>query len=306
MVADDNTQLMDRIRPFQIEDLGLRGRLVRLGPAVTGVLQGHDYPEPVARLMAETLALMAVLASALKYNGVFSLQAHGDGPISMVVADMTSDGAVRGYARYDAERVAALGDVSQAPVPKLLGAGRLAFIVDQGDDTERYQGIIELEGATLTDCAHAYFRQSEQLETAISLAADVSTPGAEGAAALMIQRLPGEGSPGGNVDDAEEGWRKAVILMSSVTRVEMLAGDLAIRDVLFRLFHEDGVRLYDPKPVCFQCRCSQPRVESTLKSFPKDEVQSLKDDEGQVSVTCEFCKTVYRFDDEQLEKLYAG
>src|SRR5260221_8195049 len=193
----------DVIQPFQIDGPGLRGRLIRLGASVDAVLGRHDYPEPVARLLGETLALAAALSGALKYDGVFSLQTKGDGPIRMMVVDVTSEGAMRGYAAFDAERLAAAtaavgGAPLAAPVPRLLGQGHLAFTVDQGPDTERYQGIVELVGGTMADCAHHYFRQSEQLQAGIRLASGRAA-GPDGslcwrAGALMLQRLPGPGS----------------------------------------------------------------------------------------------------------------
>ena len=194
---------------FEIEGLDVRGRLVRLGPALEGVLSGHDYPEPIAELLGETVTLGVVLASALKYDGVFSLQTQSDGPVNTVIADVTSDGALRGYARFDGVGVNEAAKKDGAPVPRFLGSGHMAFTVDQGEFTDRYQGITELDGATLSDCAHHYFRNSEQLETAIFLAADVGND-ARGfsSGALMVQRLPStDGALVGA--DAEDGWRRA-------------------------------------------------------------------------------------------------
>lgn len=292
--------LGDVIQPFQIDGLGLRGRLVRLGPAAVGALQNHGYPDAVARLMGEAMALTAVLASSLKYDGIFTLQTQSDGPVSLMVSDLTSDGVLRGYARVDVDTLPSGDGGAKAMVPKFLGAGHLAFTVDQGRDMERYQGITALEGATLTDCANAYFRHSEQLATAVTL---VSDPVSKHAAALMLQQLPAADE--GAVESAAEAWRRGVILMSSVTEAELLDGNLATADLLFRLFHEDGVRLFDPKPVRHGCRCSHDKVAGTLKSFPRDEIASLADD-GVVSVTCEFCKTDYLFDEAALEALFAG
>src|SRR5258706_12626383 len=192
---------IDQVQPFQIERGGTRGRLVRLGPLIDTVLAQHDYPEPVALLLAEMLSLAAALASALKFDGVFTLQTKGDGPIRLMVADVTSGGDVRGYAQFDAGRLSAL-TASAGPglsAPRPLGAGYLAFTVDQGVHTERYQGIVELTGATLVECIHHYFRQSEQLEAGIKLA--VATDRGWCAGVLMLQRLPGEGGH----DEAEEG-----------------------------------------------------------------------------------------------------
>ena len=205
MIADDF------ILPFQIEAQGLRGRLVRLGPLADDILHRHHYPAPVARLLAEMLALAALLAGALKYEGVFTLQTSGNGPVRLMVADVTSAGAMRAYAQFDAARLPAEGDAS---VPRLLGAGHLAFTVDQGDFTDRYQGIVDLDGATLADCVHHYFRQSEQLQCALRLAV-TEHDGHWRAGALMLQRLPPP-EDSGEAEAAEDGWRRALAFMASV------------------------------------------------------------------------------------------
>ncbi|TVR97760.1 MAG: molecular chaperone Hsp33 [Rhodospirillales bacterium] len=296
----------DYIQPFQIEGAGVRGRLVRLGAAVDGMLDRHAYPPVVAALLAEAMAMTAVLASSLKFDGVFTLQVHGGGPVRLLVTDVTSDGSMRGYARFDDDDLAIMTGVPAAPVPKLLGAGHMAFTVDQGPHTERYQGITPLEGHTLADCAHTYFRQSEQLETALALCASdmVMPPGERRAAALMIQRLPaGPGSAGPPDEAAEDSWRRAVVLMSSVTPAELLEPQLDPTDLLYRLFHEDGVRIFRPRPLRHHCRCSRTRVERTLLAFPRAELKDLAVD-GVVIVTCEFCKAEYRFDEQAMERLF--
>jgi molecular chaperone Hsp33 len=293
----------DHVQPFQIEAPGLRGRLVRLGPAVDAVLAGHQYPAAVAAMLAEALAMGAVLASGLKYDGVFTLQLQGDGPIRLLVVDITSGGDLRGYARFDADRLPTkAGHPGEEAVPRLFGAAQMAFTVDQGPGTERYQGVTELEGATLGECAHAYFRRSEQLQTAIRLcASDMSVPG-EGrrAAALMIQRLPLDDPLA--AEEAEDDWRRAVVLMSSATAAELLAPRLSSPDLLYRLFHEDGVRIYRQRPLRHHCRCSRQRVERTLRAFPLAELIGLADN-GVLRVTCEFCKTDYLMDEAALTAL---
>jgi molecular chaperone Hsp33 len=300
----------DMIQPFQIEGKAVRGRLVRLGPLVDEVLDRHNYPEPVAALLAEMVALAAVLAGALKYEGVFTLQTKGDGPIRLMVADVTSTGDIRGYAQFDAEKLAAVeaAPAAGSPVPRLLGSGYLAFTVDQGADTERYQGIVELVGATLVDCVHHYFRQSEQLQAGIKLAVgrEARSDGGSGwrAGALMVQRMPPEGGvPELAADDADEDWRRALIFMASSTSTELLDPALAPNDLLFRLFHEDGVRVFAPGSLRAACRCSRERVERVLQSLPRSEIEDLKDD-GAVVVTCEFCNDDYRFSEEDLDNLY--
>jgi molecular chaperone Hsp33 len=297
----------DLVQPFQVDPFGLRGRLVRLGPLLDEILTRHAYPEPVAAMLGEAIALAAALAGALKYAGVFTLQTKGDGPIGMLVADIASDGAVRGYAQFDAaklEKAMAGGDVAGS-VPRLMGAGYLAFTVDQGEHTDRYQGIVELQGASLADCAHHYFRQSEQVEAGIKVAV-ARIRGDDGAArwrggSLMIQRLPPEGETVRR-EAAEEGWRRAVILMSSSTSAELVAPELAPEQLLFRLFHEDGVRVYRRHPLLARCRCSRQRVETVLRLLPADELAEMKVD-GRVTVTCQFCSASYGFDEAALHAL---
>lgn len=296
----------DLVIPFQLAGGLVRGRLVRLGESVRAVVAAHDYPPRVGALLAETLALACVLAASLKYDGVFTLQAQGNGPVSLVVADITSTGDMRGYARFDADKLAA-APADGAPVPTLLGTGYLAFTVDQGLKVDRYQGIVDLSGDSLADCAQAYFTQSEQLATKVAL---VSRPPADGqdwrAAALMIQRMPANqsGAPILTSDDADESWRTAAVLMASVTAGEMLDADLAGETLLHRLFHTQALTQWEPKAVRARCRCSEHAVARMLQSIPRAEIEHLKDEHGKVAITCEFCHTTYAFGDAELEKAY--
>jgi molecular chaperone Hsp33 len=260
-------------------------------------------------MLAEAVALAALLAGALKYEGVFTLQTKGDGPIRLMVADVTSDGAVRGYAQFDPEALAR-ANPGLSPVPRMLGAGYLAFTVDQGEHTERYQGIVELVGATLAECVHHYFRQSEQIETGILVAA-ASVPGAGlRAGGLMIQRLPPElrtlgeeaietrlGFGGELAAEAEdEAWRRALMLMSTCSAAELTDPALSPEHLLFRLFHEDGVRVWPSHQLEARCRCSAERVTSILRSLPREELDDVTSD-GRVEITCEFCGRQYSLDE---------
>jgi molecular chaperone Hsp33 len=286
----------DLVQPFQIDPFALRGRLVRLGPAIDRILSQHDYPEPVAVLLGEAITLAVLLAGALKYDGVFTLQTKGDGPIRLMVADVSTAGAVRGYAQYDRVRLDAAPAGSAGSVPDLLGAGYIAFTVDQGEHTDRYQGIVELAGATLAECAGHYFRQSEQLQAGIKLA--VARDGADGAwraGGLMLQRVPPEGGYGVIADDVEDGWRRAMVLMSSATAAELTDPILPPRRLLYRLFHEEGVRVYDTHPLAASCRCSRARIETILRAFPPEELDDMRK-EKVITVTCEFCNRRYDFD----------
>ncbi len=296
----------DIVRPFQIDPFRLRGRLVRLGPALDVILTRHDYPEPVAAMLGEAIALAAALSGALKYEGVFTLQTKGDGPIRMMVADVTTSGVLRGYAQFDSAKLAQLGEDAAFSVPRLLGAGYLALTVDQGEHTERYQGIVALEGASLAQCVHHYFRQSEQVEAGIKVAVErlASPDGGKAwrAGALMIERLPKAEGGDATREAEDDGWRRAMILMSTSTAGELLDPDLPPEDLLFRLFHEDGVRAYKPHELKAGCRCSRGRVEAMLKALGPREVETLKVD-GRLEVTCEFCSAAYVFEEGEIAAL---
>jgi len=303
--AESDLRTDDLVQPFQLDPFALRGRLVRLGPTVDRILAQHNYPDPVATLLGEAITLAVLLAGALKYDGVFTLQTKSDGPVRLLVADVKTDGAVRGYAQYDAQR---LGEIvpgsgpggGNAPVPDLLGAGYIAFTVDQGDATERYQGIVEITGATLAECAQHYFRQSEQLQAGLKLA--VARAGGDGrwrAGGLMVQRVPPEGGHARIADDVEDAWRRVMVLMSSTTPAELVAPDLPPRRLLWRLFHDDGVRVYETHPVEARCRCSRERIAGILRAFPPDEIDDMRKDPV-TTVTCEFCNTSYDFAPDDL------
>lgn len=301
----------DLIQPFDLEVPGLRGRLVRMGPLVQTVLSHHAYPEAVAGLLGEALALVGVLSSMLKFDGIFTLQTKGDGPVSMLVADMTAAGELRGYADFDQARLAALA-ASGAETPAaraLLGNGYIAFTVDQGAHTERYQGIVELTGDSLDDCVQHYFRQSEQLKTAVKLSA-ARVDGAWRAGGLLLQQLPEEESLAAArapepATDQEDHWRRAVVLMASCSDQELLDLGLPANDLLYRLFHQEQVRVYQPRPLVKGCRCSRERLARILGSLPRDEVADMKV-EGEVVMTCQFCNIDFRFDDAALEKIYTS
>lgn len=289
------------VRPFQLEGCDVRGKLVRLGVAYGDILAPHDYPPSVARLLGELLALAAALSTSLKFDGTFSIQTSSNGPIRMIMADVQSNGGMRAYARYNADD---LDDADDATIAELLGSGHIAFTVDQGPDTTRYQGITAIEGESLTDCANTYFRQSEQLETEIMLVAEPSGNGRDArAAALMLQRLPRPERSVVDPEEDDEKWRNAVVLMKSMSADELLDADIPTDQLLYRLYHETGVRVFEGRPLRFHCRCSRDRVANTLASFSADDLKDMKTDAGLIVATCEFCRTDYTFDDDQLAEL---
>jgi len=291
----------DLVLPFAVGETRLKGRLVRLGPLLDTILRRHAYPEPVATMLGEAIVLAVTLARALKYDGIFTLQTKGDGPVRLLVVDVTAAGHVRGYAQADAARLAQTR-LTRAPVPTLLGAGFLAFTVDQGEDSPRYQGLVELVGATLVDCAHHYFRQSEQIDAVVKLAVARGADGHWRGGGLMIERIPDAAAFG---DDGDEVWRNAVILMSSCGAAELTDAALPPDRLLYRLFHEPGVRAQPSRPLVARCRCSRERVERVLRAMPPSDLDDMIVD-GRISVTCEFCSATYEFDDAARRALLVG
>ncbi len=287
------------ITPFFLPNQPVRGRLIRLGPLANTLLTRHDHPEPVRKLLGEALALAASLAAALKFSGSFSLQAKGDGPVSMLIADCTDIGALRGYARLNAEKFAALEASSEPDEPitarQLLGDGYLAFTVDQGADREPQQGIVTLEGDTLADMAAHYFTTSEQLACQVHLAA-AETPAGWRAAALILERIAGAGGidPELSASEQEEAWRTACILADTITDAELLDDALLPDRVLYRLFHGEGVAVDRPRPLAYGCRCSRARLATILEGFSHDDLDHMTIG-GDIVMTCEFCNFDFRF-----------
>ena len=291
--------------PFIVDGGAFRGRLVRLTRTVTDILHAHQDPEPVGKLMAEAMLAAVSLASGLKYDGVFTLQIQGNGPVDTLVTDVTSTGDVRGYVRFDPDQVAA---ENARPHPHLLGpGGHLVFTVDQGPETERFQGIVELAGAGITDAVHNYFRQSEQIESALKMA--VAPPAHTGedwrAAAIVVQRMPEKkDGPPISPEDAEDAWRTVVILLGSLKDQELLDWSITPERLITRLYATLGVLSLPRRPIRAKCRCSYERSERILASFPVDEIRSYAQN-GKVHMTCEFCRTDYVFSEDQLEAVAA-
>lgn len=285
------------IQPFHLHQKPVRGRLVRLGPLADALITRHDNPPAVARLIGEALALSAGLASALKFRGSFSLQAKGDGAVPMLLADCTEAGALRGYARAEPGRLESVLAVEAEPeAGALLGQGYLAFTCDQGPEMDRYQGIVAIEGATLAEMTGHYFRTSEQLRTHVQLAC-ARTQGGWRAAALIMERVAGEGgvAPGLDEEEQEEAWRTALALAGTLTEAELLDDALPSGQVLHRLFHAEGLALDRPRPLSYGCRCSRARLAGVLSGFPADDLDHMAE-QGAITMTCEFCNVDFRFD----------
>jgi molecular chaperone Hsp33 len=283
------------ITPFYLPQKPVRGRFIRLGPLANTLLARHDHPEPVSILLGQALALTASLASALKFSGSFSLQAKGDGPVSMLVVDCTDAGALRGYARVNLETLALLPPDTEITARMLLGDGYLAFTVAQGPDREPQQGIVALAGDTLAAMAEHYFETSEQLACRVHLAAGDSANGWR-ASALILERVASAGGidPEFFLPDQEEAWRTACILADTITAAELLDDSLLPERILYRLFHGEGVAVDKPRSLAYGCRCSRARLADILEGFSPADLDHMAID-GDIVMTCEFCNFDFCF-----------
>jgi molecular chaperone Hsp33 len=312
----------DVVVPFALENLDCRGRSVRLGDALDAILNRHNYPAPVARLLGEAVVLTALIGSSLKFEGKFILQTQTDGPVNLIVVDLDAPDGLRGYARFDADAVAsAIADGMTQP-GQLLGKGHLAMTVDQGAHMDRYQGIVALEGNSLEEVAHVYFQQSEQIPTLVRLAvAEFARRGDPRptwrAGGVLVQHMPKGGQtrmadlPGdGDFENAatadpdfveDDNWTRVRSLLSTLSDVELADPDLSAERVLFRLYHETGVRVFEPIALEERCTCSVERIEAMLQdSFSPEEREDMAVD-GEIEVVCEFCSTAYHFNPHQFD-----
>jgi molecular chaperone Hsp33 len=320
--ADDDT-----ILPFEVAALDLRGRVVRLGPAIDDILGRHGYPAPISKLLGEAIVLTVLLGSSLKFDGRFILQTKTDGPVRMIVADYRSPGTVRACAQFDPALFESGGDLAGKPAADLLGRGHLAMTIDQGPDMSRYQGLVALTGGSLEEAAHEYFLRSEQIPTKVRLAvAEELRAGADGprhrwrAGGMLLQFLPKkvERMRGPDLDpgDAPEGmaahvmpvddaWIEGQSLIATVEDIELIDPDLSSERLLYRLFHEHGVRVFKSSDVAAKCSCSRNSVTNMLKSFSKQDRDDMIQD-GVIAVTCEFCNTKYIFAPAEVEAVEQG
>jgi molecular chaperone Hsp33 len=284
------------VLPFFLPQRPVRGRLVRLGPLADALLARHDNHPVVTMLVGQALALAAGLSTALKFRGSFSLQAKGDGPISMLLADCTDAGELRGHALTNKPKLEALLTNHASPSAEaLLGTGYLAFTVDQGGDQNRHQGIVSIEGQSLAQMALHYFDTSEQLLCQVQLAC-ARTPVGWRAGALILEKVAGAGGIDPNLSDAAqaESWVTASVLASTLTDQELLDDDLPADRLLYRLFHTEGVAVDRARALSFGCRCSRARLASILEGFPADDLDHMTVD-NDIVMTCEFCNYDFRF-----------
>ena len=304
----------DHVVPFEVAALDLRGRAVQLGPVLDAILPRHGYPEPVAALLAEVMALTVLLGTTLKFQGKFIVQTRTDGPVDLLVADFSTPRSLRAYARFDPEKLDAAMAAGRIAPEELLGKGVLALTVDQGAHMQRYQGIVQLDGMSLEEVARSYFRQSEQIPTDVRLAVTRQiVPGPDGpvahwrAGGFLAQFLPEAPErmrladlPGGDGDDdgqdtADDSWAEARSLIATVAPDELFDPTVSPERLLYRLFHEHGVRVFDGVAVIDDCSCSREKIRSILDGFSAQEIAESTED-GQIRVSCEFCSKQYAFD----------
>lgn len=293
-LLDENKD--DVVTVFQLDGQPIRGRAVHLGDALNRAI-GPRYPEPVARMLGEAMMLCAIVARSLKFKGRLLIQCHGtnDGAMSLLLADCTTDGAIRGYARWDEETLKQISLDSRNPgAQTLLGGGTFSMTIDQGADMDKYQGLAAIEGERLSDCAEHYFAQSEQIPTQIRLACgQIQEPGKDPVwrgGGIMIQKIAADELRG----ETENAWVTAQSLFATVSDEELLDPELTQNRLLFRLFHEYGVRVVDTASIEAKCNCSRERLENTLKSFEQDALEDMVEN-GEIKANCEFCNTDYVF-----------
>lgn len=289
----------DLVTVFQLDGQPVRGRAVKLGAALDQALSPNGtarYPDSIARLLGEAMMTGAIVAQSLKFDGRLVVQCHGtnDGAISLLMADCTTGGSIRGYARWDAEKLKEIELDSKTPgADALLGRGTFSMTIDQGADMDQYQGIAAIEGDSLSSCAEHYFNQSEQIPTRIHLACGQSVD-ADGShwsgGGIMIQKIADDEARA----DATPPWETAQQLFATLTDAELIDPDVSTETLLYRLFNEYGVRVVETHEVNANCRCSRERLLGTLKSFDESALKDMADD-GVISANCEFCATDYTF-----------
>lgn len=290
-----SSQPQDFVASFASETLPIAGRIVRMGPAsISPILHRHAYPDQLGEVLGEALILATLVGSGMKLDGRVLTQAEGDGPVSMLVGEYSSDGAVRAYSRFEHERWAYLEKVNKGDrphMPQLFGAmGALALIIVQNKpNVQPYQGVVPLAKGSLAECAEDYFRQSEQVETCLLMAARKDLAGEWHGSGIMMQRIAGDLARG----ETEEGWREAKALFSTLTLDELMAEDVPASDLLYRLFHEGGVRMEAPKSLIDSCTCNEERLRNTLASMPDESLRELVEPDGTLKMDCQFCARHY-------------
>lgn len=300
----------DECTSFLIDNGLFVGRIARLDNVLKTIIHKHGYVKNVSVALSETTALAVLLANALKFEGLFTLQLQGNGPVSTIVADVTSDGKIRACANYDKEHLEKAwalrkneGEIEATP--HLLGTGTLAFTIDDGKNNY-HQGVVDLQGKTLEECALRYFKQSEQIETMLKLFVDIpeDDEGEWKAGGILLQRIPNYGGKDMDMEDIAELKNEAEILMKSLKKEELFDKNLSLQEILYRLYHANNLTITKENNYEFKCRCSREKLLKTLRGFSEDELASMLDENSKIKAKCGFCSEEYEFSiPEILQKL---
>ncbi len=279
------------------------GRIVRLDNVLEDIISKHGYMKNVSYSLAESTSLAVLLANALKFEGLFTLQLQGDGPVSTIVVDVTSNGRLRACANYDKERLQRAFTIRKNELdfieetPHLLGKGNLVFTIDNGKDNY-HQGVVDLKGKTLEECALRYFKKSEQIDTMLKLFIDVPSSGSDKwlSGGILLQRVPEKGGNDVDAVNINELRSEVDALMQTLTKEELFDNKLSLEDLLFRLYHSNDLVITSHKDYKFECRCSREKLLSTLRGFKEDELSSMLDENSKITAKCGFCSTDYEFE----------
>lgn len=300
----------DECVSFLIDNGLFVGRIARLDNVLKNIIHKHGYVKNVSAALAESTALAVLLANALKFEGLFTLQLQGKGPVSTIVVDVTSDGKIRSCANYDKERLERAfalrkneGEIEATP--HLLGEGTLAFTIDDGKNNY-HQGVVELRGKTLEECALRYFKQSEQIETMLKLFLEIpeDNEGEWKAGGILLQRIPELGGKNVDMKELPELKNEAEVLTNSLTKEELFDKNLPLNEILYRLYHANNLVVTKENHYEFCCRCSKEKLLKTLRGFSEDDLAAMVDDNGIITATCGFCSEIYKFTvPEILQKL---
>lgn len=297
----------DKCLSFNLDNNAFRGRIVRLDNVLSDIFSHQSYPDNIAAAVAETSVLGVLISSLMKFDGIFTLQMQGNGPLSVLVADVTSEGKVRATAKYDAKAIEDAQVLRKTegqiePAPHWLGQGNLIFTIDQGKNTDLYQGVVDLQGKNLAECALRYFKNSEQIDTHLRLFLQKDNTSWK-AAGILIQKMPTKGGKdvSDDKDELAELWNEDKILTDSLKQEEIFDEKLSLEDILFRLFHEHQVRVAKENEYHFGCRCSREKLLNTLSSMKKEDIDDMVEN-GKITATCNFCGQVYSFDKSELMK----
>lgn len=278
--------MSDSLQRFLLEGTPVRGEIVRLDATWRAILERRDYPEPLKKLLGEMVAAGALLSATLKFDGALIMQMQGEGPVRLLVVEVTSEHTLRATAKWE-------GEIVSGGIRELLGNGKFVITIAPDSGKQAYQGIVSLDGDTVSEVLEHYMAKSEQLDTRLWLASDESKAGG-----MLLQRLPE------HPEYDEDAWNRATTIGETISNKELLT--LSARDIIHRLYHQEDIRLFEERPTAFRCSCTHERVTAMLRLLGREEVQSILAERDHVEVGCEFCGRQYVFDPVDAEQVFAS